>query len=113
MEAVIEMVENHLMVAEVMVTEMELTKVIAQDRDAYGGAARGGGSHGGGSFMVMVLTEPVKKKDPKMELDHQPEGMEEVAIEKVAVEKLMAKVELMEVVISPSTTRQVDVYLLR
>ncbi|WZZ76955.1 hypothetical protein YC2023_088325 [Brassica napus] len=26
---------------------MELTKVIAQDRDAYGGAARGGGSHGG------------------------------------------------------------------
>ncbi|KAL0762667.1 hypothetical protein Bca101_078818 [Brassica carinata] len=54
------MVENHLiMVVEVMVTEMEPTKVITQGKDAYGGVARGGG----GDFMVMVLTESVKKED--------------------------------------------------
>ncbi|CAN7013204.1 unnamed protein product, partial [Brassica oleracea var. botrytis] len=41
------MVENHLMEVEVMVTEMELTKVITQGKDAYGGVARGGGGHGG------------------------------------------------------------------
>ncbi|KAF3592408.1 hypothetical protein DY000_02026741 [Brassica cretica] len=57
------MVENHLMVVEVMVTEMEPTKVITQGKDAYGGVARGGGGHGGGDFMVMVLTESVKKED--------------------------------------------------
>ncbi|CAN6828948.1 unnamed protein product, partial [Brassica oleracea] len=41
------MVKNHLMEVEVMVTEMELTKVITQSKDAYGGVARGGDGHGG------------------------------------------------------------------
>ncbi|KAH0884481.1 hypothetical protein HID58_060577 [Brassica napus] len=44
------MVKNHLMKVEVMVTEMELTKVITQSKDAYGGVARGGDGHGGGEF---------------------------------------------------------------
>lgn len=39
---VTEMVENHLMVVEVMVTKMELRKVIAQGKNAYGGVVRGG-----------------------------------------------------------------------
>ena len=43
-----------------------------------------------------------------MEVDHQPEGMEEVAIEKVAVEKLMAKVKLMEVVMEVAVTKKID-----
>ena len=59
-----EMVENHLMLVEVMVTEMELTKVRTQGKDAYGVVARGGDSHGKGDFMVMVSTESVKKEDP-------------------------------------------------
>ena len=58
-KVIMKMVENHLMVVEVMVTEMEPTKVITQGKDAYGGVARGGG----GDFMVMVLTESVKKED--------------------------------------------------
>ncbi|KAL0659248.1 hypothetical protein Bca4012_079833 [Brassica carinata] len=59
-KVITKMVENHLiMVVEVMVTEMEPTKVITQGKDAYGGVARGGG----GDFMVMVLTESVKKED--------------------------------------------------
>ncbi|CAF2160001.1 unnamed protein product [Brassica napus] len=41
-EVVTEMVENRLMVVEVMVTKMELTKVIAQGKNAYGGVVRGG-----------------------------------------------------------------------
>ncbi|CAN6844000.1 hypothetical protein YC2023_055590 [Brassica napus] len=49
------MVENHLMVVEVMVTEIELMKVITQGENVYGGVAQGGGGHGGGGFMVMVL----------------------------------------------------------
>ncbi|CAN7134255.1 unnamed protein product [Brassica rapa subsp. narinosa] len=53
------MVENHLMLVEVMVTEMELTKVRTQGKDAYGVVARGGDSHGKGDFMVMVSTESV------------------------------------------------------
>nr|VDC98629.1 unnamed protein product [Brassica rapa] len=56
------MVENHLMVVEVMVMEMELMKVRTQGKDAYGGVARGGGSHGRGDVMVMVFTESVKKR---------------------------------------------------
>ncbi|KAL0657131.1 hypothetical protein Bca4012_077715 [Brassica carinata] len=52
MEVVTEMVENHLMVVEVMVTEIELTKVITQGKDVYGGVAKGGGG-----FMVMVFME--------------------------------------------------------
>ncbi|KAF3578906.1 hypothetical protein DY000_02034796 [Brassica cretica] len=64
MEVITEMVENHLMVVEVMVTEMELTKVRTQGKDVYGGVARGGGGHGRGDFMVMVFTESVKKEDP-------------------------------------------------
>ncbi|WZZ36901.1 hypothetical protein YC2023_020302 [Brassica napus] len=56
----------------VMVTEMELTKVITQGKNAYGGVVQGG-------------------------------GMEEVAIEQVAAEKLMEMV--MEVVV----TKDVDI----
>ncbi|KAF3556729.1 hypothetical protein F2Q69_00016650 [Brassica cretica] len=51
------MVENHLMVVEVMVTEIELKKVITQSKDVYGGVPQGGGGHGGGGFMVMVFIE--------------------------------------------------------
>ena len=54
---VTEMVENHLMVVEVMVTEIELTKVITQGKDVYRGVAQGGGGHGGGGFMVTVFME--------------------------------------------------------
>ncbi|CAN7002766.1 unnamed protein product, partial [Brassica oleracea var. botrytis] len=68
-EVVMEMLENHLMVVEVMVTEMELTKVITQGKDAYGGVARGGGGHGGGSFMVMVLTKVAAEKLMKMVME--------------------------------------------
>ena len=57
------------MVVEVMVTEMELTKVIMQGKDAYGGVARGGGGHGGGSFMVMVLTKVAAEKLMKMVME--------------------------------------------
>ncbi|CAN6841495.1 unnamed protein product, partial [Brassica oleracea] len=56
-EVVTEMVENHLMVVEVMVTEIELTKVITQGKDVYRGVAQGGGGHGGGGFMVTVFME--------------------------------------------------------
>ncbi|CAN7087113.1 unnamed protein product, partial [Brassica oleracea var. botrytis] len=44
-EVVTEMVENHFMVVEVMVMEMELTKVITQGKDAYEGVVQGGGGH--------------------------------------------------------------------
>ncbi|KAF3488934.1 hypothetical protein F2Q69_00056866 [Brassica cretica] len=49
------MVENHLMLVEVMVTEMEPTKVITQGKDAYGGVARGGGGHGGAALLKYIV----------------------------------------------------------
>ncbi|CAG7878622.1 unnamed protein product [Brassica rapa] len=63
------MVENHLMLVEVMVTEMELTKVRTQGKDAYGVVARGGGSHGKGDFMVMVMEEVAVEKLMEMVME--------------------------------------------
>ncbi|KAL0760641.1 hypothetical protein Bca101_076791 [Brassica carinata] len=63
MEVVTEMVENHLMVVEVMVTEIELTKVITQGKDVYGGVAKGGGG-----FMV-AIEEVAAEKLMKMVME--------------------------------------------